>query len=159
METHIPARHAESHYETDLQNMVRTAEDSFHGPAKGKGSRPRCLSKKGREKSFCMCPTEGRLLRDTTDEGWEKPVSICAAAEVKGNPSHSHKFRHRSQGARSAPAKESTVATHIDFQGLHGRASNSFPPTLLEDAVVSKSTREGGTAASRKSGGDTSPAG
>ena len=101
-------------YETASQNVGRSTKASFHVPATGKAGRPRCL---GKEESFSVCPTKGRWLHDTTDKGWEQPTSTHTA-ELKGNPSHSLKFRHRSQGAHSAPAKESTVATHGDSQGL-----------------------------------------
>lgn len=161
-------RHAQLHYETDVQNMGRRTKDSFHVPATGKEGRHRRLSKKGEEECFfCACPTKGRLLHDTTDKGWEKPVSIRAAAEVKGNPSHSLKCKHRSQGTCSVAAKESTVARNTDFQGVHylgfeqhGRTSNSYPPNLSGRTLGrAKALGEGGTAASRRSGGDTSPAG
>lgn len=98
----------------------------------GRKADPGASARKERRSAFFVRPAEGRLLHDTTDKAWEKPMSIHAAAEVKGNPPQSLKRRHRSQGAGSAPAKEST-----DFQGLqypgfeqYGRASNSSPPNV-----------------------------
>lgn len=72
METHIHLTpHTQLHYETDLQNVGRRTKDSFHVPATGKEGRPRYLSKKGEEESYCVCvpPRADYSLTPRTRDG------------------------------------------------------------------------------------------
>lgn len=93
-------------------------------------------------------------------------MSIHAAAEVKGNPSLPQIQAQKSRSMLSTCKGIYSGNTHRFPMALVPRACTAWhsiqqlpSKPLREDSGVSKSTREGGTAASRRSVEDTRPAG
>lgn len=127
-------------YETDLQNVGRGSRDSLPCACHRELRQTQVPQQEGKGEERVSPHTEGRLLRDTTDEGWGEPLGTHAAAQGKGNPSPCLKSRHRSPGARSAPAKEPPVAPKVGSQGLqhpgfeeHGKAPSILAAAPRED--------------------------